>query len=69
MRYYFTEFKYWIADRFFTEELDEAFNLGLKEGARRQRVTHIIDLKAHMETAAKSNQPGIKLAIKLLGGN
>jgi hypothetical protein len=69
MRYRWNELKYWIADYFFTTELDEAFNLGLKEGARRQRVTHIIDLKAHMETAAKSKQPGIQLAIELLGGN
>lgn len=69
MRYYFTEFKYWIADRFFTEELDEAFNLGLKEGARRQRVSTIVDLKANLETASKSNHAGLNLAIELLGGN
>lgn len=69
MRYYLTEIKYWIADRFFTEELDEAFNLGLREGARRQRVTNITDLRSHLETAPKSNHAGLNLAIELLGGN
>jgi len=27
------EIKYWIADRFFDYELDEAFRLGMKEGS------------------------------------
>lgn len=30
-----TELRYWIADRFFTRELDEAFSMGIREGQRR----------------------------------
>lgn len=69
MRYYFTEIKYWIADKLFERELDEAFEMGLREGARRQRVTTIVDLRKHLDTGLKMQKPGIELAIELLGGN
>ena len=69
MHYYWTEFKYWIADKLFERELDEAFEMGLREGARRQRVSTLTDLRTQLETAPKSNHPGINLVIELLGGN
>ena len=69
MRYYWIEFKYWLADKLFEQELDEAFEMGLREGARRQRVSAIVNLRAHLDTAPKSNHAGLNLAIELLGGN
>lgn len=69
MIYYWTEFKYWLADKLFEQELDEAFEMGIREGARRQRVSTIVDLRAQLDSAPKSSHQGINLAIELLGGN
>lgn len=69
MRYYFTEIKYWIADKLFERELDEAFEMGLREGARRQRVSTLVDLKHHRDNGLKLQKAGLDLAIELLGGN
>jgi hypothetical protein len=40
----FKEIKYWIADKLFEDELDEAFELGIREGGRRK----IIQAQAHL---------------------
>lgn len=62
-----TELKYWIADHLFEDELDEAFELGIKEGGRRK----IIQAQAHLskmrEDSSKSAQGGIDAAHKMLG--
>jgi len=60
------ELKYKIADWLFEAELDEAFNLGLKEGARRQK--HKIDMALDMASLdlAKSNQKGYMMAMEVI---
>jgi hypothetical protein len=63
----FKEIKYWIADKLFEDELDEAFELGIREGGRRK----IIQAQAHLskirEDHSKSAQGGIDAAHTVLG--
>jgi hypothetical protein len=56
----FAEIRYWIADKLFTQELDDAFNLGLKEGQRRYQVAVLARLTNMMDGAPKSRQTGLK---------
>lgn len=60
------ELKYRIADWLFEAELDEAFELGIKEGARRQqeKITHALDVGSL--TVAKTNQKGYTEAMSVV---
>ena len=62
-----SELKYWIADKLFEDELDEAFELGIREGGRRK----IIQAQAHLskirEDHSKTAQSGIDAAHTVLG--
>jgi hypothetical protein len=62
-----SELKYWIADKLFEDELDEAFELGIREGGRRK----IIQAQAHLskirDDHSKAAQGGIDAANTVLG--
>jgi hypothetical protein len=60
------ELKYRIADWLFEAELDEAFEMGLREGARRQKNTIITRLELTLQTVAKTNQKGYLTAIEVI---
>jgi uncharacterized protein (UPF0262 family) len=57
------ELKYRIADWLFEAELDEAFELGIKEGQRRQKVKVLDALDLNSLDVAKTNQKGYSLAM------
>ena len=60
------ELKYRIADWLFEAELDEAFELGIKEGRRRQ--THEINMALDLASldVAKTNQKGYMIAMEVI---
>jgi hypothetical protein len=60
------ELKYWIADHLFEDELDEAFELGIKEGRRRGFVKADAYLVAAEKDTPKSKHPGLQEARKIL---
>lgn len=60
------ELKYRIADWLFESELDEAFELGIKEGQRRQKVKILDALDLNSLDVAKSNQKGYTLAVEVV---
>lgn len=60
------ELKYRIADWLFQNELDEAFEMGIREGQRRQKNTIITRLELTLETVAKTNQKGYKIAMEVV---
>jgi hypothetical protein len=60
------ELRYRIADWLFEAELDEAFELGKKEGARRQKVNINHALELNLEQQAKSNQKGYMTAMEVI---
>jgi hypothetical protein len=60
------ELKYRIADWLFTRELDEAFEMGLREGRRRQKIEILGTLDINSLGVAKSNQKGYMLAREVL---
>lgn len=62
------EIKYWIADKLFEDELDEAFELGIKEGRRRGLMRASVHLLAAEKDTPKSKHPGLEEARKILKG-
>lgn len=60
------EIKYWIADKLFQNELDEAFEMGIREG--RKRHTHYLaaQLQAAASVAPKTRQPGLVDALEIV---
>lgn len=60
------ELKYRIADWLFQTELDEAFEMGLREGARRRsnKIQMALDLNSPL--VAKTNQKGYKIAMEVV---
>jgi hypothetical protein len=60
------ELKYRIADWLFEAELDEAFELGIKEGRRRQK--HEINMALDLASldVAKTNQKGYMIAMEVI---
>ena len=51
--------KYWIADKLFERELDEAFEMGIGEGMRRIQLSVVTRVTALEAEAPKSKLPGI----------
>ena len=51
--------KYWIADKLFERELDEAFEMGIGEGMRRIQLSLVTRVTALESEAPKSKLPGI----------
>lgn len=60
LKAYLAEIRYWIADRLFTEDLDDAFNMGIREGQRRYQIAVLARIKSMMEDAPKNQHPGLK---------
>lgn len=60
------ELKYRIADWLFESELDEAFELGIKEGQRRQKVNILDALDINSLDVAKTNQKGYSIAMEVV---
>lgn len=60
------ELKYRIGDWLFESELDEAFELGLKEGRRRQK--HEINMALDLGSldVSKTNQKGYTIAMEVI---
>jgi hypothetical protein len=55
----FNRIKYWIADKLFERELDEAFDMGIGEGMRRLQLSLVTRVSALEAEAPKSKLPGI----------
>ena len=55
-----------IAEWLFETQLDEDFELGIKEGSRRTKIQLVTELKALLETAPKSKQAGITEALEVV---
>lgn len=55
-----------IAEVLFTYELDEDYNLGLREGQRATLSSAILRLKVARNQDVKKNNPGLDKAIELL---
>jgi hypothetical protein len=55
----FNRIKYWIADKLFERELDEAFEMGIGEGMRRLQLSLVTRVSALEAEAPKSKLPGI----------
>jgi hypothetical protein len=60
------ELKYRIADWLFGRELDEAFEMGIREGQRRQKVRINNALELTLECVAKTNQKGYMIAMEVI---
>lgn len=60
------ELRYRIADWLFEAELDEAFELGIKEGKRRQKENITQALDAASLDVAKTNQKGYMVAMEVV---
>lgn len=60
------ELRYRIADWLFEAELDEAFELGIKEGARRQKENITQALDTASLDVAKTNQKGYMVAMEVV---
>jgi hypothetical protein len=60
------ELKYRIADWLFGRELDEAFEMGIREGQRRQKVRINNALDLTLENVAKTNQKGYMIAMEVI---
>lgn len=56
----FNRIKYWIADKLFERELDEAFEMGIGEGMRRIQLSLVTRVSALEADAPKSKLPGIQ---------
>lgn len=63
------EIKYQIADKLFTKELDEAFQMGIREGATfaTRKISFDIELKANRADMTKTQKIGYDKAIANLG--
>ena len=59
------ELRYWIADKLFTKELDEAFSMGIREGAdfATYKLCFNVKLQNHL-TLTKTEQKGYDKAIE-----
>ena len=60
------ELRYKLADLLFEAELDEAFELGIKEGKRRQKVNILGALDLNSLDVAKTNQKGYNIAMEVI---
>lgn len=60
------ELKYRIADWLFEAELDEAFELGIKEGQRRQKAKIESALDIESLSVAKTNFKGYAIAMEVV---
>ena len=60
------ELRRWIAERFFEQELEEDYRMGIREGQDLNRRI----IKAHLEVLSgstlKKNQPGVALILETL---
>lgn len=63
------EVKYQIADKVFKHEMDEAFEMGIREGATfaTRKITFNIELKRNRSDMTKTQQIGYDKAIANLG--
>jgi hypothetical protein len=61
-----SELKYWIADRFFTRELDEAFRLGVKAGTNQTAATIAFRVGLKRTDLTKTEAKGYDKALKSL---
>jgi hypothetical protein len=62
------DIKYWIADFMFSKELDESYEMGIREGQRATGWAITNQLQRLHDNANKTNQPGIKAALDNLKG-
>ena len=62
-----TEFKYWIADHLFEDELDEAFELGIREGGRRKLIQAQAHISKIREDLPIKERAGLDAAGKVIG--
>jgi hypothetical protein len=60
LKAYLAEIRYQIADRLFSRDLDDAFNMGIREGQRRYAYAVLSGIKKMMEDAPKNQHPGLK---------
>lgn len=69
LREVWREIKYQIADKVFTHELDEAYQMGIREGATyaTRKITFNIELKRNRQDMTKTQKIGYEKAIENLG--
>jgi hypothetical protein len=61
-----SELKYWIADRFFTKELDDAFRLGVKAGTNQAASTIAFRVGLKRVQLTKTEEKGYDKALQSL---
>jgi hypothetical protein len=61
-----SEFKYWIADTFFTRELDDAFRLGVKAGTNQTAATIAFRVGLKRTNLTKTEAKGYDKALDSL---
>ena len=62
------EVKYQIADKVFKYEMDEAFQLGIREGATfsTRKITFEVELKANRQDLTKTQRIGYDKAVEIM---
>ena len=60
------ELKRWLAERFFEDQLEEDFRMGIRHGQGLARAEARFKLETSKPAAYKKNQPGVALAIEAL---
>lgn len=58
--------RYWIADRLFELEMDEAYRMGIREGHEVAIQQANRELENLLEVTPKTKQPGVLLAIETI---
>lgn len=61
-----SELKYWIADRFFSAELDDAFRLGVKAGTNQAAATIAFRVGLKRVVLTKTEEKGYEKALQSL---
>ena len=68
LREVWREIKYQIADKVFKYEMDEAFQMGIREGATfaTRKITFSVELKRERQDLTKTQKLGFEKAIDIL---
>jgi hypothetical protein len=63
-----SEIKYWIADKLFAKELDDAYFMGIREGARmtKAEMSYRLDLKENVYSLTKTQKIGYAKAKEII---
>lgn len=60
------EIKYGIADTFFSRELDEAFEMGIREGSRRALGAAKVRIEYRTSGLTPARKSGMELALEII---